>query len=593
MRAYAQLGRCVTLAICITAVGCTDDVVPIIADSGLNDGADPVSDSGGALPPAGNLTLAAAGSSGVIGSFTFTVGAFTTEFSSTTNVDTGTVAAQFTGSDGSSLAVELKSETEVLLTLDGHKISGAGKIEAADTLALTTLGKSELGLSVALVALELGCKGQKNITDKEWAALLVPWQMLVKYDPYYPDTRELERESSCKYLYNPIRDEDQTASPAVLPQTLMLSLEDPIPHVFGIFPFDGEGAATKLANLSHNTAPCGADCRGACGPGCTLDNCTRTFEWYCVQQAGVNTGKKRLRTKYVCGSHAGCREHDSCYDQCNGVEGCGTWLAAICRRNCDQNCIIQFGISTCRSWMGGGGPFDQNDTYYHEHGQGSEQDDATLCPVPDGGVHDAAVADYNVPPHDGLLQELGMSADATTLADAGVPTVFDTGILQADSNSLILDSATLQVDSANLVFDGAAPLLDSALHSSDIGIVALDGGSSLMDLFPLDGGSSSFDQGFSLLDTAGSLNDSSAPQLDLGTSSADMSLPADSSGLDSALSEDSSAPPVLDSGASADTIAPQADTIAPQADTIAPQADTIAPQADAIAPQAADLSPAN
>jgi hypothetical protein len=103
----------------------------------------------------------------------------------------------------------------------------------------------------------------------------------------------------------------------------------------------------------------GSLCRGACGADCP-STCTSLPDiTICVPDS---TGKCHYICTYTgmisCGSHAGCREHDACYDNCATNPH-----PALCRRGCDWTCIRNYNTSTCRSWMNGGGPFDSFITY--------------------------------------------------------------------------------------------------------------------------------------------------------------------------------------------------------------------------------------
>jgi len=54
-----------------------------------------------------------------------------------------------------------------------------------------------------------------------------------------------------------------------------------------------------------------------------------------------------------CGSHAGCRTHDACYDAC-----VGSFFPAGCRRRCDLDCVVLHGADRCAAWMNGDPPYD-------------------------------------------------------------------------------------------------------------------------------------------------------------------------------------------------------------------------------------------
>ncbi len=100
----------------------------------------------------------------------------------------------------------------------------------------------------------------------------------------------------------------------------------------------------------------GASCRGTCGPDCPATckpgpNTTTCLEWQtadCGWHAKVCT-----YPTLSCGSHAGCRTHDTCYDQCQPGK-----FGFACRRLCDKGCIVTYGLRKCRAWMKGNGPYD-------------------------------------------------------------------------------------------------------------------------------------------------------------------------------------------------------------------------------------------
>ena len=99
----------------------------------------------------------------------------------------------------------------------------------------------------------------------------------------------------------------------------------------------------------------GSLCRGACGPDCP-SSCTPLMnQVLCVPDP---SGNWHFNCEYPdvlrCGSHAGCRAHDLCYDGCASDPH-----SVICRRACDVNCLDDYGFQRCNSWRTGGGPFDR------------------------------------------------------------------------------------------------------------------------------------------------------------------------------------------------------------------------------------------
>ncbi len=101
----------------------------------------------------------------------------------------------------------------------------------------------------------------------------------------------------------------------------------------------------------------GAECRGACGADCP-DTCRsipaqeQCLEW---QSADGTWHSKTCRWDGLieCGSHAGCRAHDTCYDGCANAR-----FPGVCRRGCDATCVADHGAINCYRWWGGDGPYD-------------------------------------------------------------------------------------------------------------------------------------------------------------------------------------------------------------------------------------------
>ena len=105
--------------------------------------------------------------------------------------------------------------------------------------------------------------------------------------------------------------------------------------------------------------PGGGQCRGACGPACPPTCRAGTPTSSCVewQTADCHWHAKTCTYPVLeCGTHMGCRDHDTCYDGCAllrwGIQ------RAACRRECDATCIRRNGITKCNSWRKGGGPYD-------------------------------------------------------------------------------------------------------------------------------------------------------------------------------------------------------------------------------------------
>ncbi len=358
----------------LLAWGCEDPIAP--APPSDDDDAEQ-RDPAPSLPSGAVSLDSASREDGIVGNISF--GEHEASFESFIDEETGAAIAVVRGQDFE-VAAELRSEADATVSFNGHSFDGYGPIAADEEEQLAQLAADPMAHALALIPLEVGCAVDADDTREQRAALLLPWQLLTKYAAQWPTVAAFEAAASCTY-FRDAHEETIADTVADLPLGLSLSNADAVPHVFPYFPFDEAGAA-EHATRGHGGV-CGALCRGTCGPDCPTSNCTRTFEWYCVQSGGENTGTKRVRTHWHCGSHSGCRDHDNCYDGCNSTYGCGTWSAAYCRRGCDTICLMDHGVSDCNSWRTGGGPYDS----YHDHA-GSDQTDHTMCPPPDatGGM---------------------------------------------------------------------------------------------------------------------------------------------------------------------------------------------------------------
>jgi hypothetical protein len=233
------------------------------------------------------------------------------------------------------------------LVLDGVSIDGFGALTESERSTLERLASSSLYESLIIVPLEVGCETSSVETRLHRAALVFPWQLLIKHGlapsgaPY---------ESSCEY----VTWHGEVDGIAEV-HGLELDSERSVPYVFGIFPFDAEGATDDgRMTLSDETGPCGAMCRGACGADCLT--CMESETRICDGR----TGRPALEITRVCPTHEACRTHDDCYDWCNDEQGCGSWGAAACMRFCDTDCIEMYSLAECKDWIYGQGILDES-----------------------------------------------------------------------------------------------------------------------------------------------------------------------------------------------------------------------------------------
>ncbi len=312
----------------------------------------------GAAETPGNLGLDSHDTaSGIVG----TLNSHGVRFTSRLDPETGVATATISTEDGAALVEsEVVSRDEGSIRIGDVVIDGFGALSSSEAAALSQLAANDSVRSLALIPLELGCLDTDADTAQQRAALLLPWQILIKYEPSFGDVTAIAVDSSCHYFSEQHNPEQMTTHGG-----LQLASEDPIPNLFGFFPLDAEGSVQLK---DHIGGPCEAGCRGVCGPDCPSPPCTiETTVLSCEGIEGEYTGRADVRTEYKdCGSHAGCREHDACYDECNESWDCKGWLAAICRRGCDKAASDTHGIINGVSWINGGGPFDSTLSFTHE-----------------------------------------------------------------------------------------------------------------------------------------------------------------------------------------------------------------------------------
>ncbi len=321
------------------------------------------------------------------------------------------------------LEISMGSIRDASMSWQGSTMDGYGELNAAEQAALEDLMQSDLEYALNEIALDLGCLGDEMIDPGQVASLLFPLQMKFKYlaSDRQAAAQSVAVRSDCRYHVA------NSAAPR-LSSVIELNAANPVPVVFGYFPFDNEGAlepsvslpeGARLAclhlpeqdhqalswppgaNASTNPArvdeygACGAMCRGACGPDCIRSNCSMETELRCVEDEQLRyTGMVTQVIRYTCGMHQGCIDHDACYDACNEEYGCSTWSASFCRHGqlqgatatfqgayCDQRAIEEHGYSSSLLWMRGYGDQPMTETFEYTDTDFESYEDTDLCPV--------------------------------------------------------------------------------------------------------------------------------------------------------------------------------------------------------------------
>jgi len=370
---------------------------------------------------AGNLTISPTSViGGATGSYTSKTDGKPVAFTVTPSVSDGSVTA--TISKGSDILTVRTDTTQASINWKGVTLDGYGSLSVNEKQAIQNLAASGLAEALAMIPLNASC-GTVDLDLASAQALLLPWQLILKYTSCNPplDARTMADRSVCDYFSG--------KDAAKAPKIILLSENDPIPHVFGSWPLDEIGAfsndaaacpasasaleiehrRTKDQDISTSylsalgilpealtpsplvqsqKSPCGSKCRDACGADCEPWNCVRTLLYECASD-GITLVEWE---KQDCGVHTGCINHDTCYDDCDNYYHCakdwGTqgWSNSACHRKCDGKCLAEYckkcAVSgflgggwalagclaancDCTKWAIGKGTFEYRQDYYY------------------------------------------------------------------------------------------------------------------------------------------------------------------------------------------------------------------------------------
>jgi hypothetical protein len=103
------------------------------------------------------------------------------------------------------------------------------------------------------------------------------------------------------------------------------------------------GTAPQLRKTGLST---GALCRGACGINCPEERCRPVADVKIAAGGGVCT----YTNVVSCNSHAGCRDHDACYDYCSEVQKESSLAFGSCHGVCNSRCYRDYGLGNCIIW---------------------------------------------------------------------------------------------------------------------------------------------------------------------------------------------------------------------------------------------------
>jgi len=113
----------------------------------------------------------------------------------------------------------------------------------------------------------------------------------------------------------------------------------------------GTGGAPNLINPGLSS---GAQCRQACGGNCPDERCDLlTDSTGAATPIVVAIDEPRGLCTYSnvlqCPTHAGCREHDDCFDVCTESRGMYS-VTDSCHMKCNNDCVDTYGYTNCVLW---------------------------------------------------------------------------------------------------------------------------------------------------------------------------------------------------------------------------------------------------
>jgi hypothetical protein len=113
----------------------------------------------------------------------------------------------------------------------------------------------------------------------------------------------------------------------------------------------GSGGAPNLINPGLSS---GAQCRQACGGNCPEERCDLlTDSTGAATPIVVAIDEPRGFCTYNnvlhCPTHAGCREHDDCFDVCTESRGMYE-VTDSCHMTCNKDCVSRYGLTNCVLW---------------------------------------------------------------------------------------------------------------------------------------------------------------------------------------------------------------------------------------------------
>lgn len=165
----------------------------------------------------------------------------------------GQATASFERVSGMTLVATIEGPKRGTLEWRGASLDGFGPATPDEVEVMAHYADRLKADELALIPLDLAClPGTDDLDPAVGAALLFPWQVLLKYQPAgeIPTPREAAASSQCQYLFSPLDAVDMGRVPS--PSVVALSTEQPVPATVGYFPFDRLGIPDTLAAEEEN-----------------------------------------------------------------------------------------------------------------------------------------------------------------------------------------------------------------------------------------------------------------------------------------------------------------------------------------------------
>jgi hypothetical protein len=128
-----------------------------------------------------------------------------------------------------------------------------------------------------------------------------------------------------------------------------------MPHIRQRSPVDLGKGTRREPKLKEPNGPDGAKCRGACGADCP-DTCKSVGTYAEQYEVGGCRYLIEFPNALLCGTHAGCRSHDGCFDA--AVANGETDLGGPLHVQCNKEALWRYGPVATTSWARGGDPYD-------------------------------------------------------------------------------------------------------------------------------------------------------------------------------------------------------------------------------------------